>query len=265
MRREQGGRPGSSRTKAKAKPPAWRSPIFLVTAAAVVVALGLVIFLNLKPGSTTSAAALTPPTNEIPAGLEQDGQTLGSAGAPVTLDIWGDFQCPACAKFVNTVEPTLIQKYVVPGQIAFRFNDYTFIGQESYDAAVAARCAGDQGRFWEFNGYLYANQKGENAGTFSKDFLASIATAGRPDKTAYETCIADPAHLDAIKASTVAGAKLGVNQTPTLTIDGKILQFTTYDELYSQIDAAIAAAGGSPGPGIAFGAYRPRHRPPRRP
>jgi protein-disulfide isomerase len=246
MRRDQSGRPGSSRPRASAKPPAWRSPIFLVTAAAVIFAIGLVIVLNLKPGSAGSTAALTPPTNEIPAGLARDGQVLGAAGAPVTIDMWGDFQCPACAKFANTVEPQIIDKYVVPGQARFKFNDYTFIGQESYDAAVAARCAGDQGKFWEFNGYLYANQKGENAGHFSKEFLASVGSAVGLDSAKYETCLADAAKLEAIKASTVAGAKVGVNQTPTLSIDGKILQFTTYEELYSQIEAAIVAAGGSP-------------------
>ena len=160
--------------------------------------------------------------------------------------MWGDFQCPACAKFVNTVEPQLMARYVTPGQVRFVFNDYTFIGQESYDAAVAARCAGDQGKFWEFNSYLYANQKGENQGTFSKDFLASVATAVGLDKATYETCLADPTKLEAIKASTLAGAKIGVNQTPSLSIDGKVLQFTTYEELYSQIDAAITAAGGTP-------------------
>jgi protein-disulfide isomerase len=246
MRREQGGRPGSSKARTSAKPPAWRSPIFLVTAAAVVFAIGLIAFLNLKPGSSaSSAAALTPPTHEIPAGLTQDGQTLGSATAPVTLDIWGDFQCPSCAKFVNTVDPLIIDKYVVPGQVKYRFNDFTFIGPESFDAAVAAACAGDQGKFWEYSGWVYANQDGENQGTFSKEFLASVADSAGLDRTKFDTCIADPAKLEAVKASTAAGAKIGVNQTPTLTIDGKVLQFTTYEELYGQIEAAIVAAGGT--------------------
>jgi protein-disulfide isomerase len=246
MRREQAGRPGSSKARTSAKQPAWRSPIFLVTAVAVVFAFGLIIFLNVKPGSSgSSASALTPPTNEIPAGLARDGQTLGSATAPVTLDMWGDFQCPACAKFVNTVEPQIIDKYVVPGQVRFTFHDFTFIGPESFDAAVAARCAADQDKFWGYDGYLYANQKLENTGAFSKDFLAAVADSAGLDRKAFDTCIADPTKLDAVKASTAAGSKIGVNQTPTLSIDGKVLQFTTYEELYSQIDAAIVAAGGT--------------------
>lgn len=253
MRRDQSGRPGA-RPKAKAKPPAWRSPIFLVTAAAVVFMIGLIVVLNVKPGGST--VALTPPTTAVPAGLARDGQALGSTSAPVTLDMWGDFQCPACAKFVNTVEPQILARYVTPGLVRFVFNDYTFIGQESYDAAVAARCAGDQGKFWEFDGYLYANQGGENLGTFSKDFLASIATAVGLDKAAWETCLGDAAKLEAIKASTLAGAKIGVNQTPSLSIGGKVLQFTTYEELYGAIDAAIAAAGGTP-PSSAPGSASP--------
>jgi len=246
MRRDQAGRPGSAKTRGGAKQPAWRSPIFLVTAAAVIFAVGLIVFLNLRPGSVGgSTATVTPPTNEVPAGLARDGQTLGAATAPVTLDMWADFQCPACAKFVNTVEPQIIEKYVVPGQLRFRFNDFTFIGQESFDAAVAARCAADQGKFWEYEGYLYANQDGENKGTFSKEFLGLIADSAGLDRTAFDACVADSARLDAVKASTTAGAKIGVNQTPTLSIGGKVLQFTTYEELYSQIDAAIAAAGGT--------------------
>ncbi len=246
MRRDQAGRPGSTKTRASAKQPAWQSPIFLVTAAVVVLALGLVVFLNVKPGSSASTISLKPPANAIPAGLTQDGQTLGSATAPVTLDMWGDFQCPACAKFVNTVEPELIDRYVSPGLIKFRFNDYTFIGPESFDAAVAAACAADQDKFWGYDGYLYANQGLENAGIFSKDFLAAVADSVGLDRKAYDTCVADPAKLDAVKASTAAGSKIGVTQTPSLSINGTVLTFTTYAELYAQIDAAITAAGGTP-------------------
>ena len=171
MRREQAA------SAKRAGPPAWRSPIVVVSVVAIVIALVVIGGLNLgpaggagSPSPTPSGAApsspggsvstpagtlplgLTAPAVTIPSSIPRDGRTLGSPTAPVSLEIWADFQCPACGNFTRTIEPVVIDRYVETGKVKLTFHDYAFIGDESLDAAAAARCAAQQGRFWEYCG-----------------------------------------------------------------------------------------------------------------
>ncbi len=239
--------------------PAWQSPMALITAAAVVIGLVVVVLASgvLSPKATVgtllkplrpAAVALIDPTNP---------RALGKASAPVKVEVWSDFQCPACDAFANTVEPDLIDQYVATGKAQLIYRDFAFIDRgaadgESQQSAAAARCAGD--KFWPFHDYLFENQnpKGENLGTFSALFLASVADAVGVDRTAYDACMANGAadKVAAVKAETAQGAAAGVSQTPTIALNGKLLQggalpMTT---LGPAIDALIAAASPAPAP-----------------
>jgi protein-disulfide isomerase len=61
----------------------------------------------------------------------------------------------------------MINDYVKTGKMLFVYRDFPFLGTESFKSAEAARCAGDQGKFWEYHDYLYSHQNGENEGAFS--------------------------------------------------------------------------------------------------
>jgi protein-disulfide isomerase len=190
--------------------------------------------------------SLNQPAAAIPAGVPRDGRTLGTATATVSMDVWEDFQCPACGNFSETIEPTIIQRYVVAGKIRYTFHDYAFLGQESADAASAARCAGDQGKFWDYHGWLYANQNGENQGWFSTERLTAIADKVGLDRPTWDTCYAGGSDRPAVTAETQAGIAAKVSGTPTMMLDGRIVPlstFTTWDDLFKAIDAAIAAGG----------------------
>lgn len=268
MRREQVvQRPRSGR--GRPAQPAWRSPTVLVTIAAVVVALVVIAAINLRPGSTNGgtgssspgstgssspgsptggspSVSLNQPAAEIPAGAARDGRTLGAATAGVSLEAWEDFQCPACGNYSEGIEPTIIQRYVVTGKIRYTFHDFAFLGQESLDAASAARCAGQQDKFWDYHGWLYANQNGENKGWFSTELLTAIADRIGLDRSAWEACYTGGSERQAVTAETQAGAAANVSSTPTLVLDGQIVPlstFTSWDDLYAAIDAAVAAGG----------------------
>ncbi len=243
----------AERNRARNRParPAWRSPTALVTIGAVAVGilvLAVVVALTGSKGGSNpaSAANLITPPNTIPAGLERD-RTLGRADAPVTVDVWTDFQCPYCARFTQEIEPQLIRDFVVPGTVKLVAHDLSFIGaghtpDESNDAAVAARCAARQGRFWEYDDYLFWNQLGENVGSFTRARLLAIASAVGLDTTAFTSCIADPGVLAAVAADTAAGAAKGVTSTPTLFVNGtKLVGVPSYDSLAATIRAAAGA------------------------
>jgi len=96
------------------------------------------------------------------------------ANAPVTIEEWADFQCPACGQFARLTEPQLLSTYGAKGQVSIVFHHFAFLGQESSWAAEAAECAGEQGKFFEFHDALYSSQAGENRGAFSKDNLKKL-------------------------------------------------------------------------------------------
>ena len=163
----------------------------------------------------------TPPELVDPA----NARALGTAEAPVTIDVWSDFQCPACAFFATSVEPDLIDEFVKPGTVRLVYRDYAFLDGgtsdgESHQAAAAARCAGEQGTFWQYHDYLFENQKGENKGAFRRERLDQIAETVGLDMNAFESCMGGDAPEQAVQAETDIGVAAGVRSTPTLAING---------------------------------------------
>jgi protein-disulfide isomerase len=230
------------------------SPLAMITT--VVVAIGA-LALVVAVGANVLASASGPqpvvaPAQPAPAGLAS-GRSIGKSTAPVKLDVWEDFQCPYCDEFTRSVEPSIVSQYVAPGTAQLTFHDYSFIGNghspdESNDAAVAARCAEDQGQFWAYMQYLYANQgASENSGTFNKTMFDAIATKLGLNLGTFDSCLSDPAKLQAVRAETAQGQQLGITGTPTLFVDGKAL--ANPQDINAVSSAIEAAAQGKTIPG----------------
>ena len=147
---------------------------------------------------------------------------LGDQNAPVTIIEYSDFQCPFCGKFFKETESVLREKYIKTGKVKFIYRNFAFLGQESFWAANAARCAGEQGKFWQYHDYLYNNQSGENQGAFSKDNLKSFAAALGLDKEKFNSCLDSEKYTDLIQKETEAGGRSGVQGTPANFINGTL-------------------------------------------
>jgi len=220
----------------------------LITAGALVIGLLIVGYAFMtRPGA--APAELQAPQFPTPVALA-DGRALGSTAAPVTVQIWSDFQCPSCKRFSEQVEPPLVTSYVAPGIARFEYNDLAFLGRgsgydESVEAAAAARCADDQGRFWQMHDWLFANWAGENEGAFNPERLRAIAEMAGLDLDAYDACMATGEQQSAARSQTAEGFALGINSTPTLVINGE-----RYDGQISAaaIGQAIEAAAGDATP-----------------
>lgn len=227
-----------------------RSPILLLSIGVVALSgllLGAVAVIS-GLGSGASAP-LASPRIGLPADLA-DGRTLGAAAAPLTLDLWADFQCPVCLRFTDTIEPLLRSSYVQDGSVRIAFHDLAFIGQESVDAAVAARISDAIGPgFWPMHDLLYANQGAENGGAFSRTRLAAMAVRLGMDRSAFLAAMDDPTYRDAVKAETAEGTALGVSSTPTLGIGGTIRPgIPTWEQLSALLDQELAVVRSSPAP-----------------
>jgi protein-disulfide isomerase len=216
----------------------WLSVAGIAVAAVIV---GVLVLAN-RP---TTTANINAPLVTSPPNLA-NGRTLGAADAPVTVDVWADFQCPGCGDFSRLVAPQLVDHYVVPGKVKIVYHDYAFLGQESQDAAVAARCADQQGKFWAYHDYLFANQHGENQGAFSRDRLLQIADQVGLDKAAFTQCLDDPATAQAVRAETQQGLSQGVTATPAVYVNGVKQTSYDYPTLSASIDAALGVTSPSP-------------------
>jgi protein-disulfide isomerase len=191
------------------------------------------------PSSTTVAPLLD--------GLPEAGPLLGSATAKVQLTYWADFQCPFCARFAATTLPQLASR-IADGTVAVLHRDFVFLGGESLDAAIAVRCAGEQGRYWPMHDAVYAAQAGENQGTFSAATLARLAAGVGVDVAPFTACTQRHDVLVAVLADTAAGVRAAVESTPTIDIPGHtFVGVSDVTTLLQAIDAD-AAAGTAPTP-----------------
>jgi protein-disulfide isomerase len=163
--------------------------------------------------------------------------TLGAKDAPVTIVEFTDFQCPYCKATEATLKD-LKAKY--GDKIRLVHMDFPLpFHQHAMDAANAARCANDQGKFWQYRDSLFANQ-GKLA---PADLKATAKTLGM-DSTKFDACF-DKASYDAqIKADQAIGEKAGVDGTPAFFIDGRPLTGAQPPAKFEElIDQEIANGG----------------------
>lgn len=229
--------------------PAWRtaSALTLTTLGAVLAGVVVIAFLVLQNQPGAPAGVIQPPIATTPPALAH-GRMLGSPAAPVKLDVYSDFQCPNCEVFWTTIEPTIVRDEVATGRVQLVYHDFAFIGPESLSAAVAARCADRQGKFWPYHDLLYANQGRENSGGFSDARLVAMAQQAGLDTAAWSTCRADPAVTAAVQQELKDGQARGVNGTPMLFVNGTRLPSYDVATIQSAIDSAIGSSTPAPVP-----------------
>jgi protein-disulfide isomerase len=193
-------------------------------------------------------------------------RTLGNPKAKVIIIMYEDFQCPFCGAISGLMQPNnsliqslkqrdpnwtpfipeIINNYVKNGKVLFVYRDFplSFLGPESVRSAEAARCAGDQGKFWEYHDYLFGHQNGEGQGAFSDPNLKSFAKTLGLDTASFDKCLDDGKYSQAVADSQTEGSAAGVTGTPKGFIlkDGKIVGTIDGAESLSTVKPKIEAA-----------------------
>jgi len=149
--------------------------------------------------------------------VKAEGFAKGPKDAPVTLVEFTDFHCPFCGRAVATLKDVM-REY--DGKIRWVFRDFPIASLHpmAAKAAEAARCAGEQGRFWEYHDLLF---EGQSQATI-KDLKRS-AEQLKLDPKSFGQCLDSGKHQAAVEADVQEGARLGVTGTPTFFINGRIL------------------------------------------
>ncbi|QQG42437.1 MAG: DsbA family protein [Candidatus Giovannonibacteria bacterium] len=155
--------------------------------------------------------------------IQKDDFVLGNPAAKVAIIEYGDFQCPFCGRFFQTAEQEIKDKYVKTGKAVFSWRDFAFLGEESFRAAEAARCAGDEGKFWEYHDHLFNSQRGENEGAFSDQNLKRFAEELKLDKTKFNSCFDSGKYRKAVEETSNTGRAVGVNGTPATFVNGQLI------------------------------------------
>lgn len=153
--------------------------------------------------------------------LDIDPTALGSVDAPVVLIEYADYRCPFCGVFARDTLPDLVDRYVESGDLRIEWRDLPIFGDDSMAAAVAARAAGEQGRFWEFHEVLYAAAPERGHPDMPREKLLDFAeTAGVPDLTQFERDLENPELNDRVLADVAEATSLGASSTPLFLING---------------------------------------------
>jgi protein-disulfide isomerase len=160
------------------------------------------------------AVTLEPPRTVVD--IPGDAPVLGPAAAKVTIVAFADYQCPYCQR-AQTVVDQVVSSY--GSKVKFVHRDFPLDGHpQAVPAARAARCAGEQGRFWEYHRSLMLEP-----GDLRGPDLTRRAQALKLDLSPFASCVASDRYDTSIREGLQAGLRLGVNSTPTFFVNGQML------------------------------------------
>ncbi len=225
-----------------------RDRMRLLAAVLTVAVVALTVALIVRARANAPGAASNVPVSQAvrtlnaPVGQTADGYWYkGQDAAPVTVTVFGDFQCPSCLAAYQRIEGGIDQNYVETGKIKFVFHDFPLpMHPNAVPAAQAARAAGAQGKFWAMHDLLYARQnEWANSGAALTIFKSYAGELGL-DQAAFDGAVDNKTYAAAIDAAVADSNRQGINATPTYLVDGKAADTNA---LAAAIDAALAAKG----------------------
>lgn len=181
------------------------------------------------------SGALAGSSNPTASQYVDDDPAIGPEDASVVIVEFSDFNCSFCKRFHDTTLQPLLDQY--EGQVRFVYRDFAILGETSVTSAIAAECADDQGRFWDYHDLLFENQ-----GDFGRDSLISYAEQLELDIDLFSTCIDDQTHLNDIRADSAAAQQIGARGTPAFLINGQFVSGAQPLEAFVQIINAELAA-----------------------
>ena len=178
-----------------------------------------------------------------------DALFKGEKNAKVTLIEFADYQCPFCARFYRETFPQIQENYIFTGKVKFFFRNFPLERShpQAFKAAVAANCAGEQGKFWAMHDRLFTHQ--EELG--SKDLLQHAKMLAL-DSAKFTRCLDSEESAAKVRRELAEGEKAGVKVTPTfllglaepnnpkITVQKTIIGAKPYADFKEAIDDLLA-------------------------
>jgi protein-disulfide isomerase len=139
---------------------------------------------------------------------------LGSVTAPITIVEYTDYQCPYCQHFHVTAFADLKRAYIDTGKVRFYSKDMPLdFHSNAMRAAMAARCAGEQGKFWDLRDTM-----GANPNSLDIDHILAFAANLKMDTIALRACVDSGRYKERVQADVLEAMRIGANGTPTFIV-----------------------------------------------
>jgi len=218
----------------------------LITIGIITLVAAFLVFVFVSPLLRSAGEIITVTPADLP---NPDGLSLGDPNAPVTVEVFEDFQCPACRNFTETVQPLIIEHLIKPGKVLYVFHHFPFLdgdnarsGGESDQAANAAMCANEQGKFWPMSAIMFANWNGENQGNLNNTRLKAMAESIGLEMNEFNDCFNANKYEDEIQADFDYGEEIGVAGTPSVFVNGIRVGQPGFIPQYQEIAEAVEIA-----------------------
>ena len=200
-------------------------------------------------GAQGSAGQPAPsaPTGPVNVAVRKSAPVEGNDNAKVTIVEFGDFQCPFCQSFVKNTLPQIKKQYIDTGKVKLVFRHFPLpFHVNAQVSAVAAECANQQGKFWQYHDLLYKDGQGDGTGLdkvslekYADSLGLNSGTFGF-GKNKFNQCLENNSTLDIVKADMAEGTKDGVTGTPSFYINGQpIVGALPFANFQQAIDAAL--------------------------
>jgi protein-disulfide isomerase len=159
---------------------------------------------------------------------------IGNSSASVIIFVFSDYECPNCKVGEERIK-AILDKY--GNEILYVFKNYplTSIHPNSYNASLAAECANEQGKFWEYHSYLF-----EHNTKLSAPYLKQYAKELGLDTLKFNVCFENQRYKEKVDSDIKAAAQIGVPGTPTFFINGLVMiGAKSEQEFYDIIDKEL--------------------------
>lgn len=165
--------------------------------------------------------------------LRETDPVFGDLNAPVRIVEFADFQCVYCFE-MREVLATVLPEY--KGKVSLVWKDFANPNHsEAKSAAIAARCAQEQNKFWEYHDYLFMYQS-----DLSRERYNKIALELGLELPAFNQCVDGQKTVDLVGQGMADGQAFGVDATPYLIIGNKVYNYAlTADELRQVLDSLL--------------------------
>jgi protein-disulfide isomerase len=161
--------------------------------------------------------------------IAAEDPVLGLANAPVTVIEFSDFQCPFCRQVMPTLKK-LREAYGDRVRIVWKDFPLTSIHPQAFKAAEAGQCAREQNKFWEYHDRLFENQQ-----ALQLDFLKKYAVDAGLDTAKFNACLDTAKYAERVQAQMGVGNQLGVSSTPSLFVNGRMVNGAQPYETFAAI------------------------------
>jgi len=166
-----------------------------------------------------SIKADNPRATKLSLDTRSGSPVLGDASSPVTIVEFGDYQCPFCKRWNENTKPAIVQNMIETGKASLIYVDFPIIGPDSITIHAGSYCAAEQGLYWEYHDFAYANQGHENDGWANSENLKLLASGiDGLDTDSFDECLDSKKYEQRVNDNKKIASDAGARSTPTFII-----------------------------------------------